>query len=48
MDPSLTALGAFAFYFGSLWLTESFMERSLGLTLVALSWAWIVEISESD
>ena len=46
--PPLTALGAFAFYFGSLWLTESFMERSLGLTLVALSWAWIVEISESD
>ncbi len=45
---SAPALGAFGFYFGSMWLTESFMERSLGIALVAMAWAWLVELSDRN
>ena len=35
--------GLILLYFGSLWLTESFMERSLGVALFALVWAWMAD-----
>ena len=38
--PNPLTLGVFVLYFGSLWLTESFMERSLGVSLVAMAWMW--------
>ena len=38
--PNPLGLGVFVLYFGSLWLTESFMERSLGVSLVAMAWMW--------
>ncbi|NDD47129.1 MAG: O-antigen ligase domain-containing protein [Flavobacteriia bacterium] len=33
--------GLLILYFGSLWVTESFMERSLGVALFGLAWAWM-------
>jgi hypothetical protein len=35
-------------YFGSIWLTESFMERSLGVALFALAWAWSMENTDAN
>ena len=42
------SLGLVLIYFGSLWLTESMMERSLGVSLFALAWAWMVDQSKSQ
>jgi O-antigen ligase len=35
--------GLIVVYFGSIWLTESFLERSLGVALFALAWAWMAD-----
>ena len=46
--PSRPYGGMLVLYFGSLMLTESFMERALGISLLALAWAWVLHQKEAS